>query len=495
MHTIAQARREVETLSADIINFIATGAPARLHDIERQLWPRLLAFGRALLSLYFARQFARPRPAECIVDGVRYVESGEIRERKIGTLFGKMMLPSPLARRPENLRARADRPLERALGLCGGFSRTVVLGVARLAAMMPYATARSWWRETYGWSPSPKAVERMIDRVGQEAAPFLEDAPPPEDDGEVLVIEVDAGGAPMIGDAEYERRCGPRDAPTGEMTERHRRRERRQSRPVKERRKGKKSKNAKMAFVVAMYTLRQTGHGLEGPCNKRLWATFESHEAAFEAARVEAIKRGSEHKRLMFLADGSEHIWQRQARFFPDAVVCLDWWHVVEHVWRASTCFHDEGTAAQVAWVDAQKVRLRDDRVDDVIAELRAKRDATAKTGPGNKGRRENLARIADYFARNRERMMYGALRASDLDIGTGVIEGAVRNLVRMRFDGPGMRWGRGRAEKLLHLRCILLNGQWDDFAEAMYAPDELTLRPQPEPARPHTAVPLREAA
>lgn len=113
MHTIAQARHEVETLAADIINTVATGTPARLHDVERQLWPRLLAFGRALLALYFARQLARPRPAEYTIDGVRYVEDGELHEPEIGTLFGKMAFPSPLARQPARRRARADRPLER----------------------------------------------------------------------------------------------------------------------------------------------------------------------------------------------------------------------------------------------------------------------------------------------------------------------------------------------------------------------------------------------
>src|SRR5690606_31720437 len=41
-----------------------------------------------------------------------------------------------------------------------------------------------------------------------------------------------------------------------------------------------------------------------------------------------------------------------------------------------------------------------------------------------------------------------------------GVIEGAVRNLVGVRLDGPGMRWGRDRTEAILHLRCVLLNGQ-----------------------------------
>jgi hypothetical protein len=32
------------------------------------------------------------------------------------------------------------------------------------------------------------------------------------------------------------------------------------------------------------------------------------------------------------------------------------------------------------------------------------------------------------------------------------------------RMDCSGMRWIHKRAEALLHLRCIELNGQWDDF-------------------------------
>jgi len=39
-----------------------------------------------------------------------------------------------------------------------------------------------------------------------------------------------------------------------------------------------------------------------------------------------------------------------------------------------------------------------------------------------------------------------------------------VRNVVALRLDGPGMRWGLERAERVLHLRCILVSDLWDDF-------------------------------
>jgi hypothetical protein len=57
-------------------------------------------------------------------------------------------------------------------------------------------------------------------------------------------------------------------------------------------------------------------------------------------------------------------------------------------------------------------------------------------------------------------------LREQDLVIASGQVEGTVRQLVGERFDCAGMRWVRGKAEQLLHLRCIELNGDWDAFAK-----------------------------
>ena len=84
--------------------------------------------------------------------------------------------------------------------------------------------------------------------------------------------------------------------------------------------------------------------------------------------------------------------------------------------------------------------------------------------------------------------MPYHAFRRDDLDIATGAGEGAIRNLVRMRLDGPGMRWSRGRSEWVLHLRCILLNGQWDDFAGHLTGRGSLQLSATPTPTRSHDA-------
>jgi hypothetical protein len=56
------------------------------------------------------------------------------------------------------------------------------------------------------------------------------------------------------------------------------------------------------------------------------------------------------------------------------------------------------------------------------------------------------------------------------------------------------MRWGRDRAEAVLHLRCVLINGLWDDFTRHLTARTNFRLRPKPIPKRTHDAV-MRQAA
>jgi hypothetical protein len=271
------------------------------------------------------------------------------------------------------------------------------------------------------------------------------------------------------------------------MSERLRRRARRRVHPQKRRAPGKKSKNAKMAVVGVLYTLRKTPNGMEGPINKRVYATFESHEELFVWLRREADKRGYGKKPTVFLADGSEHIWRLQERYFPEAETCLDWYHLMEYLWAAGQCLHRSGSAGLAQWIARQKARLRQGNVQELIDELVAVLARIPKTGPGNKGKRARIEGTLRYITEHRSRLRYKELRDRDLDIGSGAVEGAVRNLVRMRLDGPGMRWGRQRSERVLHLRCIYLNRQWADF-ESFLSTKGVCLPSQPEAMTPHDA-------
>ena len=497
--SIDQARIDVQQAIRALMAIADCAEPTSAASAEQRLWSGLLALGRALMAMFFARQAARwrvGRPYD--VDGQGFAVVGT-EASEVGTRFGKVILEQPVGMRPGDPRAARDRPLLRELGLPAGFTMLVVTTMARLCAQMAFASARDLTRHLFEWAPSPRAVLRMVDAVGERARGFLEQAPPPDEDGEVLVVMVDGKGAPAISSAEYARRARPHEA--RRANRRHGRRQKRRERPRVRRGPGKKSKNAKMAAVGVLYTLRRDAEGkLDGPVNKRVYATFEGYRALFEWIAQEAKKRGygtAKFIKVLFVADGADAIWALQHEFFPDAEVCLDWYHVVEKLWKAGKAIC-RGTrrhrAALEAWVAVQKKQLRQGKLDEVIAAIGDALSSTAVTGPGNKYRREVLGAVHDHFVKNTARMQYARLRSTDLEIGSGVVEGAVRHLVGVRLDGPGMRWGRDRAEAILHLRCVLINGLWDDFTRYLMAQADFRLRAQPVPTRTHDAVMKRAA-
>jgi hypothetical protein len=498
MSSIAETRREVDRSVQAALDVVekATGSAA---ETEAAVWSSLLALGRALMAWFFALRTARYAANDTSYEhgGWNYRVTGR-EEAEVGTRFGKVLFERPVGRVPEAPRWQRDLPLDRELGLVSGFTLPVVTTLTRLCAQMAFASARDVFRCIFEWSPSSRSVLRMVDAMGAQARPFLQEAPPPEDDGEVLVITVDGKGAPTISSAERRRRAQPRRA-RGKNA-RHARKARRREQPRPRRAPGKKSKNAKVAAVGVLYTLREAQDGgLEGPVNKRVYATFESYRALFEWIHEEAKKRGygtPKFRRVLFIADGADTLWALQAEYFPDAQVCIDWYHIVEKLWAAgkAICRGTRRRRAQLeAWVAVQKRRLRKGLLREVLTEIQGALAATAITGPGNKYRRKVLGDILAHLTKNAPRMRYAELRKQDLDIGSGVVEGAVRNLVGVRLDGPGMRWGRDRAEAVLHLRSVLLNGLWRSF-EHHVAHQPLALAAQPVPARTHDAVPRKAA-
>lgn len=485
MKTIADARALVQK-SFDLVLALADDdTVTTLEALEERLWSQLMDTGRVVVRLFLTQRAHRPRASSYEHDGKRW-RMAEPRTAEVGTLFGKVPFERRVGRLRSSARAQADLPIDRELGLAGGFTPSVVYGMARLCAQMPFGAAREQWRSTYGWAPAPRAVMRMVDAVGDRVTDFVESAPAPPDDGDVLVIQVDAGGAPMIDELELARRRQPKR--TGTETRAERQARRAAAMPPR-RTKGQKSKNAKQAFTAVLYTLRRGPDGAyEGPVNKHVMATFASHAALFAELEVEARKRGYPAKTTIFLADGSEHIQRLQAKHFPEASPCLDWYHMAEYLWKAAHCLYDEGSPEAAAWVREQKDRMATDRCGETIDAMTVALAAIPKTGPGNKGRRQRLTAARDYLEKRRAFMPYARFRAAGYDVGSGAVEGAIRNLLRMRLDGPGTRWGRCRAEAVLRLRCVLISHRWNDFRAHLRGSPPVRLAAQPVPAIAHAA-------
>ncbi len=302
------------------------------------------------------------------------------------------------------------------------------------------------------------------------------DAPPA--DGEVLIIEVDGKCPPTATEAELAKRRGPRRAKHAKSCrcscQRHRGQAKRRARGSKKRRKkGDKSKNGKEAVVVVMYTLqRGVDSKLHGPINKKLYATFAGRPAAALWARAEATKRGfgpgeygpGTTKVVQIVIDGAKGLKHHLQPLFPQAEITLDIFHVLEKLWVLGHHYHAEGSAELQTWVEELKALVYAGKIKKLLGRLHKLLRCEPKHGPGTKGRRQALTKLLAYLEPRLTMMRYAEWRQRDMVIGSGQVEGAVRHLVGERFDCAGMRWRQDKAEALLHLRCIELNGDWHKF-------------------------------
>jgi hypothetical protein len=396
-------------------------------------------------------------------------------------------------------------PLDAALGLTRDtFSPWVISLATRLTTRLSFQTAKMVVTAFWGWSPSTEALEHLVLGLARSAPAYMASTPPfPQEEGEILVIEVDGKAAPMARSTELEKRRGPRrhgpQCTCG--CQRHRGRARRRRRgPKKRRKKWAKDKNGRSATLVVMYTLRRGDDGLlHGPINKRIWGSFAQRKVMLQWARAEATRRGfpaDTTKQILILMDGEKCLALTLKRLFPRAVLTLDIRHVEEKLWRVGQAFHPESSRELAAWVEELRTLLYTQGGAALVEALRQRLALVPLHGPGTRNKRRGLTKFIAYAERRQEMMEYPQRLAQDMPVATGVVEGAVRHVIGQRLDCGGMRWVVGKAEAMLRLRCLEINGLWDDFFEWNQERWRNHLqRGKPLLIRTEQAIPLPKAA
>lgn len=452
----------------------AKSSNATFTAFEKDLWTQMLLLGRLLVTLFLACREQRLRgemPDRQVQQG-RLLRRGDAQPRNLNTLFGVIRYFRTYLRAESG---PGSYPLDAQLGLTQDRMSMGLLSVAtRMATKMSFAQVQGMLSWFLGQAPSTEVIENSVLGLGRRTGAWFLHAPAPQGDGEVLVVQVDGKGAPTATETELARRRGPRRQRPAALSPRHRGKEARKQRGKKPRRKkGDKSKNARVATLVVLYTLRKMLHEgktyLLGPINRWEYASFAPKRHAFAIARREADKRGftkDSGKLVQVLTDGDEDLALYTKEYFPTAIHTVDVIHVIEYVYQAGECLYNEGSAELKEWVQEQKTSLYGGHEGAVVAEMRRRLLGIPTRGPGNKGRRARLTQAIGYLAKRLPQMNYKWLLEQDLEIGTGIVEGAVKNTIGVRFDHGGSRWIRERAEALLQLRCIERNGDWDGFIQ-----------------------------
>ena len=207
------------------------------------------------------------------------------------------------------------------------------------------------------------------------------------------------------------------------------------------------------------------------PCHKQVWAELNQptdnpepgvgRERLFAWLARDAHERDPQRKRpLVCLMDGEKKLWELKDCWLERAVGVLDFYHVSERMWTVAYLFHAEGSSAARAFVDARLRMLLDGKVGYVLRGLRQ----LLKTRKLTTSQRATLESAITYYENNRQQMRYDEYLAAGFPIGSGVIEGACRHLVKDRMERTGMKWRPCGAEAMLRTRALYLNGDWDTF-------------------------------
>lgn len=178
---------------------------------------------------------------------------------------------------------------------------------------------------------------------------------------------------------------------------------------------------------------------------------------------AEAKKRGwTKAVDTQIVADAAAWIWNLAIEHFYDSHQLVDWYHAVEHLSKAAELIYGQGNSpAKQQWLNEYKRTLFQGHAEEVAIALGKK----AETLHGD---REGLLREAGYFENQKRRMNYLEMRSEGWLIGSGTVESGAKQY-KERFTGPGMRWRRLHAERLLPIRSAILTGSFNQTWRNIY--------------------------
>lgn len=190
-------------------------------------------------------------------------------------------------------------------------------------------------------------------------------------------------------------------------------------------------------------------------------AAIEEATAFGDRCGAEAARLGlSEPTALTVLGDGAEWIWNLAARQFPGAGEVLDVYHGAEHLAAAARQVFGDGTDAAGAQTERGRQRLLEDGywgVTEWVGEVGA---ALPAGGDG-----ACLGSTLNYFAGHQGRLNYALRLRRGQSIGSGLIEGSIKQLLNRRVKQTGVRWKTAGVGPFVELCALAENPtEWQDF-------------------------------
>jgi hypothetical protein len=162
---------------------------------------------------------------------------------------------------------------------------------------------------------------------------------------------------------------------------------------------------------------------------------------------------------ITVLADGAEWIWKQAAAQLPGAAGLLDIYHAGEHLAACGQKLYGEGTAEARVWQQETRAALLVGGWSGLVERTRAAR-RQGRSG----AKRQALDELEGYFWRQREHVDYAVRLERGQSIGSGLVEGACKQVIGRRLKQTGARWRVRRANRMATLCCTLHGDTWAGY-------------------------------
>lgn len=446
---ILQLREEFERMLAFVTG--PQAQTATMDQMERSLFRQVLHLGYQMLRLFVMVRVESESHAMLVNKDKIVLPYHSQKGRDYFSIFGKLTIERAYF---YAWGGNGQCPLDEALSLPKRCYSDLLMESAELLGVEgAYGKGLRVVARLLGLDLPELALETSVAEHSQSVKAYYtqKTAFPNTEEGSILVAQADGKGVPMVHDAlERQVRRG----------------------------KGDKKTHKKEAIATAVYTIEPYFRTPEevvsalfkqsepvgqrpAPRHKQIFASLKGKRQALKRLAAWVQRREGEHIcQRVALTDGAEPLQKQMLTCLPGFPLVLDIMHALEYLWKAGTALYGETDPGRAQWVEAQTLQLLTSHTQQVIQLLKDKADSLAPNSQAAK----SLRTVANYFQRNLPYMDYAKYLRRGWPIGTGVIEGTCRHLVKDRMELSGMRWTVAGAGALLALRAVNENGDWDNF-------------------------------
>ena len=186
------------------------------------------------------------------------------------------------------------------------------------------------------------------------------------------------------------------------------------------------------------------------------WHQISNKDEITKALHIAASRIPVDKVRICLIGDGASWLWDAMTQAFPSGRQILDYYHVSEYMHKVAELQYPSDSTRALHWVESTMNRLcLNNGVRHVIAGLK-------RMKPASEEAKEQIRKTINYLEKNKQRIHYHGDRVGGYPIGSGGVESANKFICQSRLKKSGAWWLKTNGNKMLALRCALVNETFD---------------------------------